>query len=305
MLEGRGTIPPMGHVLMCIKHPSECEVANAPPVDPAQMPAFSKVVLLKTGIPTTTKGLRTPSLKPVTLTGRRWAQLISVNARVNAEIRPVADLAATGKRDAWLVSGRMGDCEDFAIRKRQALIRLGWPSHSTLITIAGHPVYGQHAVLIVRTNKGDFVLDNLSSAIRGWHEVSYNWVKRQSKHDPRKWVRLVDGSRLIASTEQGNYLDKVDAPLTRSKAGQALAKSQKKYPAKSVSPVRHGVKKLPPQRLAMLGYSAKRHALDRGVAAVWTGKSRKPRGRGQNVRKHRSTNPTRAVRPARGDWFRH
>ncbi len=47
-----------------------------------------------------------------------------------------------------------------------------------------------HAVLIVHTNRGDFVLDNQTGRIRSWSETGYTWLKRQSRQNPKKWVRL-------------------------------------------------------------------------------------------------------------------
>ena len=41
-----------------------------------------------------------------------------------------------------------------------------------------------HAVLTVKTDRGDFVLDNLSDEIRGWSATGYQFYKRQAQDDP-------------------------------------------------------------------------------------------------------------------------
>jgi predicted transglutaminase-like cysteine proteinase len=40
-----------------------------------------------------------------------------------------------------------------------------------------------HAVLILTTNAGDVVLDNLSSYIQPWNAVDYVWVERRLAAD--------------------------------------------------------------------------------------------------------------------------
>jgi predicted transglutaminase-like cysteine proteinase len=44
-----------------------------------------------------------------------------------------------------------------------------------------------HLVLVVATTKGDYVLDNLTDAIRLWKETDYQWLKIQSSADSRFW----------------------------------------------------------------------------------------------------------------------
>ena len=49
-----------------------------------------------------------------------------------------------------------------------------------------------HAVLTVKTDKGDFVLDNQAEEILLWSETGYRFVKRQSQSNPNVWVALGD-----------------------------------------------------------------------------------------------------------------
>ena len=56
-----------------------------------------------------------------------------------------------------------------------------------------------HAVLTVKTDRGEFILDNQAEDVRLWSETSYRFVKRQSQNDPNVWVSLGD-SRPAVST---------------------------------------------------------------------------------------------------------
>jgi predicted transglutaminase-like cysteine proteinase len=48
-------------------------------------------------------------------------------------------------------------------------------------------------VLTVRTDRGDFVLDELRDKILLWFNTEYTYLKRQSSGDPSRWMKLQDG----------------------------------------------------------------------------------------------------------------
>jgi predicted transglutaminase-like cysteine proteinase len=54
-------------------------------------------------------------------------------------------------------------------------------------------------VLTVKTDKGEFVLDNQEERILLWSETSYRFVKRQSQTDPNRWVSLGDPRPTIST----------------------------------------------------------------------------------------------------------
>ena len=84
-----------------------------------------------------------------------------------------------GKRDYWCIpQGGFGDCEDFALAKKRALENQGVPSClATCWTETG----GYHAVLVVRTDQGDYVLDNRYESVWGWNDLPYKWDKMQAE----------------------------------------------------------------------------------------------------------------------------
>lgn len=51
-----------------------------------------------------------------------------------------------------------------------------------------------HAVLTVKTDRGEFILDNETQDIVLWWETGYQLVNPQSQTDPNIWVSLGDPS---------------------------------------------------------------------------------------------------------------
>ena len=88
-----------------------------------------------------------------------------------------------------------GDCEDFAILKKRELVRRGWPGSVLLITVARSGGEG-HTVLTVRTNQGDLILDNRTSAIKDWSRTPYRYFARQSQANGKNWERIGSARQL-------------------------------------------------------------------------------------------------------------
>lgn len=139
------------------------------------------------------------SVRKVTLTPARMAELKAVTISVNRRIKEVSDQASTGKADDWRLPKRVGDCEDFAILKKQELIARGWPASALLLTVATRRGEG-HVVLTVRTDKGDLVLDNMTNAVRDWSKSPYRYFARQSQRTQGKWERIRSAGRSQATS---------------------------------------------------------------------------------------------------------
>ena len=112
-------------------------------------------------------------------------KLRAVNVQVNHDIAPKHDDV-----DRWLPDASAGDCEDFALTKRQRLIDLGWAPSQLLIAVVDDPAQGPHAVLIARTDQGDLVLDNLTDTVLPWQATGLTFLSRQSEKLPAMWVKL-------------------------------------------------------------------------------------------------------------------
>lgn len=116
--------------------------------------------------------------------------IAAINLSVNGAIAPRHDNRATMGGDVWSLAPRTGDCEDYAITKRHQLLAEGFPSSALRLALTQTPRGEGHMVLVVRTSKGDVVLDNRSNAIMDWRETNLTWMDIQSDSDPRLWFRV-------------------------------------------------------------------------------------------------------------------
>lgn len=157
-----GVRAPIGWVEFCGEHPTECFVAPSTPRD-------------------------------IVLSPKAWKDLARVNRMVNERIKPMTDLEHYGVVEKWAYpDDGYGDCEDYVLLKRRMLMAAGWPREALLITVVRDKKAEGHAVLTVKTDKGEFILDNQNDEILLWSETGYRFVKRQSQSDPNAWVSLGD-----------------------------------------------------------------------------------------------------------------
>jgi predicted transglutaminase-like cysteine proteinase len=131
--------------------------------------------------------------RDVVLSSKAWKDLVRVNKWVNDTIKPMTDQDHWGVVEKWSYpDDGYGDCEDYVLLKRRMLVEAGWPRQALLITVVRDKRGDGHAVLTVKTDKGEFVLDNQAEDIMLWTETGYRFVKRQSQEDPNVWVSLGD-----------------------------------------------------------------------------------------------------------------
>ena len=127
----------------------------------------------------------------INLSAHAWQEISRINAWVNTTIQPVSDEDHWGVADQWdyPMDGK-GDCEDYALLKRRLLIARGFPRQALLITVVKDEHDEGHAILTLKSNHGEFILDNLSDKVRPWTQTPYRFVKRQSQTDENTWVRV-------------------------------------------------------------------------------------------------------------------
>jgi len=151
--------PVFGWVDFCQRHPRECVVntADAP---------------------------------VIALSPRIWQAIVSTNRKVNASIQAITDREHLGIADRWdLPDDGYGDCEDFQLLKRKLLVETGLPCRAMRMTVVIDEKGEGHAVLMIRTDRGDFILDNKTSAVLPWHQTGYVYVKREGQAG-LGWVSL-------------------------------------------------------------------------------------------------------------------
>ena len=121
----------------------------------------------------------------ITLTAMTWSTILEVNRRVNNSL---PDRDHWGVADRWdLAEDGSGDCEDFQLLKRKLLAEAGLPRRAMRMTVVIDERDEGHAVLMIRTDRGDFILDNKTSAVLPWSKTGYIFVKREGQ-DGTAWV---------------------------------------------------------------------------------------------------------------------
>jgi len=118
----------------------------------------------------------------ITLDVLTWRTIVSINREVNAAIKPVTDMELYGVADYWdYPTSGYGDCEDYQLLKRKLLADSGLPTRAMRMTVVIDELNEGHAVLMIRTDRGDFILDNKTDAVVAWHQTGYVYVKRESQ----------------------------------------------------------------------------------------------------------------------------
>lgn len=157
---GETTRAPIGWLEFCVEYRQECHIKSS-------------------------------AARDVVLTSKAWVDMVKVNTWVNGNIKPMTDVEHWGVVERWSYpDDGYGDCEDYVLLKRRMLMKAGWPRSALLVTVVRDKKGDGHAVLTVKTNRGEFVLDNQEAEILPWDKTGYRFVKRQSQSDPNAWVAL-------------------------------------------------------------------------------------------------------------------
>lgn len=168
MVELGNANPPIGHYQFCKENRSECG-------------------------PTADGG-------PLHLADKNWKEILKVNYTVNTTIQPMTDMQLYGVEEKWAIPTFAGDCEDYALLKRKLLIAAGVPASDLLMTVVLQPNGEGHAILTVRTDRGDFILDNMRNRVMLWSDTEYHFLKRQATDNSAKWVKLDDGRTTVVGS---------------------------------------------------------------------------------------------------------
>jgi predicted transglutaminase-like cysteine proteinase len=144
-----------------------------------------------------------PSLPElVRLTSQAWAELNKINTVVNGQIEPIGDedhyrIYEQDILNWWTYpDDGKGNCNDYVLMKRKLLIEAGWPKAAILMTVVVDHAGDGHLILMVRTHRGDLILDNMRQEILPWDRTGYRFIKRQSAFDPNAWVSIQADSDL-------------------------------------------------------------------------------------------------------------
>jgi predicted transglutaminase-like cysteine proteinase len=155
-----GTAKPiMGWARFCQQNPTECAVDTSEPAT-------------------------------IELTAKDWQALNRINQQVNSGIKAKTDQDHWRIEDIWdFAEDGYGDCEDYQLVKRKRLVEAGFPRRALRMTVVIDEEGAGHAVMMVRTTRGDFILDNKRNAILPWHRTGYVYIKREGD-EGSAWVSL-------------------------------------------------------------------------------------------------------------------
>ena len=217
---GAETAPPAGMIDYCRRDPEACRtpgstVADVEALTQAAARAYWRQVFDRShqaSPPGATSPASGSARQPAEVEPRRptttissalvdrrgplWRAVASVNAEVNAAIHAEDDLRVYRQADYWTIpraTGRarpVGDCEDFALTKRERLIAQGVPAEALSIALVTTRTGLSHAVLLVATDQGEYVLDNLTPWVVHWTEARLTWRERQAPGQMLTWVHV-------------------------------------------------------------------------------------------------------------------
>lgn len=192
MPAGQQVTAPLGYIGFCTRNPGECAGGTDTPRDTVLSP-------------------------------EGWAELNQINNFVNNSVPQISDMQLYERSEWWAYpDARGGDCEDLALMKRKLLIERGWALENLLIAVVREQNGDGHAVLLVKTDRGEFVLDNKNPEIAAWQDAPYRWIKRQSRERPFVWVNL----------DRSTFRDKNMAEMPPLGQAAILAAIEKKKPVR-------------------------------------------------------------------------
>jgi predicted transglutaminase-like cysteine proteinase len=159
LIRRKSKMPPFAYIKLCVEHPSSCKTSQG------------RIAVVASG--------------QVKLNRKLRSQLASVNSSVNRAIRPKRDSGG----DTWTVGAKSGDCEDYVLSKRAKLIAMGWPSRALAIAVVRTRGGQGHAVLVVNTDQGRLILDNLVKDVRSKNRSPHRFVSMQDTSSTYGWTR--------------------------------------------------------------------------------------------------------------------
>lgn len=166
MQTGKLTSQPIGHYDFCKREAAECNIVSR-------------------------------DTRPLSLNNSNWQLIQTVNLSANERIKPMTDMEIYGVEEYWAYPTTVGDCEDYVLLKQRDLAKAGIPMTDMLITVVRKPDGEGHAVLTIRTDRGDFVLDNLTDEVMRWDETDYTYLKRQAANHTGRWVSIESPDNLL------------------------------------------------------------------------------------------------------------
>ena len=200
---GERAAAPRGYLDFCRRQPADCgpdAAAVLSQVDQAQVEGLALTAVASAAAASISPAAAAPArpagdaAKVARMGPTLWARLNRVNEVVNKSLSAQSDAQTYGVADYWATpleeGSHLGDCEDYVLEKQRALLASGIPREALSIAVVQTSLGDTHAVLLVKTQDEELVLDNLSPAIAPWWATPYRWTMRQRPGRPFEWVRI-------------------------------------------------------------------------------------------------------------------
>lgn len=142
-------------------------------------------------------------IKRVKLNYEHRSELEMIQVEVNHTIEPLV-LLPNEPEQPWDDRATRGRCYDYALAKRTRLLDIGYPPSALLLALAFTPTNEGHLVLVVVTDRGDYIMDNLRLDMPRWDKLPYRWVMRSKPGNPLFWQAIVTPIVVGALADAGN-----------------------------------------------------------------------------------------------------
>lgn len=126
-------------------------------------------------------------MKPI-----EYSIVSDINDEVNASVTYQTDVQQYSNPEFWTPAVKLGDCEDYALLKRNKLLAAG-ADESQMGLVCCYvrelpDTASGHCVLWVNTDKGGFIFDNRYQGLQRPTDLDYIW---ESMLKDSKWYAIV------------------------------------------------------------------------------------------------------------------
>lgn len=136
-----------------------------------------------------------PIVVPYSLVAR--SELEAANRKANTSI-----IRLPGRSTRWAVWPTMGGDGDYVVSKRAYLIvNKQWPMSALMIAEASIGAIPPRFLLVARTTRGDFILDDMLNSVEDWTERDYLFTRIQSPSNPHEWYEVEQWQRPSSGRE--------------------------------------------------------------------------------------------------------
>lgn len=133
---------------------------------------------------------------PVAVSFSEWQEKLEIAQSLNSVYKPATDMEIYGVDEYWTRPSKKADCEDYAIAKRDLLLSFNMPASAVFYVVGLDERRAGHAVLGIRTDRGDICLENRINAIVRC-DVLRNKSEWNITFEPFLMVDPKDNSRMI------------------------------------------------------------------------------------------------------------